>query len=125
MSDEERSKIMDNLIAQDADLIDVEPVAYRYGFDGYGWQYIDSGSGSDWAIRHPDGEPLYAHPPADRLEAIEAENERLREALALKDQYFKGITKLAALGETFEVLGPEFEAVWDANRDKLYEDDTK
>lgn len=73
----ERTKAMDDLIAQDADLIDIEPVAYRYGFDGYGWQYIDNGSGSDWAIRHPDGEPLYAHPPADRIEALEAENERL------------------------------------------------
>ena len=78
---EERSKIMDDLIAQDADLIDIEPVAYRYGFDGYGWQYIDNGSGSDWAIRHPDAEPLYAQPPADRIEALSAENERLREAL--------------------------------------------
>lgn len=32
-------------------------------------------------------------------EALEAENERLRGALALKDQYFTGIAKLAALGE--------------------------
>lgn len=31
----------------------------------------------------------------------------------------------AALGETFEDLGQEFEAVWDANRDKLYEGDMK
>lgn len=30
-----------------------------------------------------------------------------------------------ALGETFEDLGQEFEAVWDVNRDKLYEGDTK
>ena len=31
--------------------------------------------------------------------ALKAESERLREALALKDQYFTGIAKLAALGE--------------------------
>jgi hypothetical protein len=38
-----------------------EPVAIRYDFDGYGYQYIDSGSGSDWQTR-VDGEPLYIHP---------------------------------------------------------------
>jgi hypothetical protein len=38
-----------------------EPVAIRYDFDGYGYQYIDSGSGSDWLTR-VDGEPLYTHP---------------------------------------------------------------
>ena len=38
-----------------------EPVAIRYDFDGYGYQYMDSGSGSDWLTR-VDGEPLYTHP---------------------------------------------------------------
>jgi hypothetical protein len=38
-----------------------EPVAIRYDFDGYGYQYIDSGSGSDWQTRVV-GEPLYIHP---------------------------------------------------------------
>lgn len=38
----------------------LEPVAVRYNFDGYGWQYIDNGSGSDWLTRHKDGETLYA-----------------------------------------------------------------
>jgi hypothetical protein len=38
-----------------------EPVAIRYNFDGYGYQYIDSGSGSDWQTR-VDGELLYTHP---------------------------------------------------------------
>jgi len=37
-----------------------EPEAMRYDFDGFGWQYIDSGSGSDWQTRHPDAEPLYS-----------------------------------------------------------------
>jgi hypothetical protein len=36
-----------------------EPVAMRYDFDGYGWKYIDSGSGSDWQTRIKDAEPLY------------------------------------------------------------------
>ena len=43
-----------------------EPVAMRYDFDGYGYQYIDSGSGSDWKTRIKDAEPLYTRPqPAD------------------------------------------------------------
>jgi hypothetical protein len=27
---------------------DIEPVAVAYNYDGYGYQYVDSGSGSDW-----------------------------------------------------------------------------
>ena len=38
-----------------------EPVAIRYDFDGYGYQYMDSGSGSDWLTR-VDGELLYTNP---------------------------------------------------------------
>ena len=41
--------------------IEQEPVAIRYDFDGYGYQYMDSGSGSDWQTR-VIGEPLYTHP---------------------------------------------------------------
>jgi hypothetical protein len=37
------------------------PVAIRYDFDGYGYKYIDSGSGSDWLTR-VDGELLYTYP---------------------------------------------------------------
>jgi hypothetical protein len=43
-----------------------EPCAMRYSFDGNGYRYIDSGSGSNWqefAKRNfPDAEPLYEHP---------------------------------------------------------------
>ena len=39
-----------------------EPVAIRYDYDGYGYQYIDFGSGSDWQKR-VQGEPLYTAPP--------------------------------------------------------------
>lgn len=31
----------------------------RYDFDGYGYQYIDNGSGSDWMTRIKNAEPLY------------------------------------------------------------------
>jgi hypothetical protein len=36
-----------------------ERVAIRYDFDGYGYQYMDSGSGSDWQTRI-EGEFLYS-----------------------------------------------------------------
>ena len=39
----------------------IEPVAKRYDFDGYGYMYIDSGSGSDWKTREK-GELLYTKP---------------------------------------------------------------
>ena len=39
-----------------------EPVAIRYDFDGYGYKYMDSGTGSDWQTR-VQGEPLYTAPP--------------------------------------------------------------
>ena len=48
-----------------------EPVAIRYDFDGYGYQYIDSGSGSDWQTR-VQGEPLYTHPHPDNLGLAES-----------------------------------------------------
>ena len=39
-----------------------EPVAIRYDFDGYGYKYIDRGSGSDWQTRVKDAERLYIFP---------------------------------------------------------------
>ena len=39
-----------------------QPVAMRYDFDGYGYKYIDAGSGSDWQTRIKDAEPVYASP---------------------------------------------------------------
>jgi hypothetical protein len=47
-------------------------VAIRYDFDGYGYKYMDSGSGSDWQTR-VEGEPLYTH-PAKTLTDEEIEN---------------------------------------------------
>ena len=44
---------------------DQEPVAIRYDFDGYGYQYIDSGTGSDWQTR-VQGEPLYTAPQPEQ-----------------------------------------------------------
>ena len=51
----------DLLFAEHQLLLKQEPVAVRYDYDGYGYQYIDSGSGSDWQTR-VQGEPLYTAP---------------------------------------------------------------
>ena len=40
-----------------------EPVAMRYDFDGYGWLYIDNGSGSNWREKIKNAEPLFTAPP--------------------------------------------------------------
>lgn len=51
--------------AEPAQAAQVEPVAARYDFDGHGWRYLDSGSGSDWqkrAAQHDDCEWLYDVP---------------------------------------------------------------
>ena len=40
-----------------------EPEAMRYDFDGYGWLYIDNGSGSSWREKIKNAEPLYTTPP--------------------------------------------------------------
>ncbi len=44
-----------------------EPVAIRYDFDGYGYQYRDSGHGSNWRARLPEGELLYTHPASEGI----------------------------------------------------------
>jgi hypothetical protein len=49
------------------------PVAYRYDFDGYGYQYIDSGSGSDWETRIKNAEPLYTHPATEQFSLSDEE----------------------------------------------------
>jgi hypothetical protein len=46
-----------------------EPVAIRYDFDGYGYKYMDSGSGSDWQTR-VQGEPLYTAPHPEQYPQI-------------------------------------------------------
>jgi len=51
-------KALEEALKQEQD----EPVAMRYDFDGYGYKYIDSGSGSDWQTREKGAEPLYTTP---------------------------------------------------------------
>ena len=48
---------------KDAPQPEQEPVAMRFDFDGYGWLYIDNGSGSNWREKIKNAEPLYTAPP--------------------------------------------------------------
>jgi hypothetical protein len=59
-----------------------EPVAYRYDFDGYGWLYIDSGSGSNFAslvAKNNGAEPLYTHPVAEQSSLSELTDQEIDE----------------------------------------------
>ena len=48
---------------KDAPQPEQEPVAMRYDYDGYGWLYIDNGSGSNWREKIKNAEPLFTAPP--------------------------------------------------------------
>jgi hypothetical protein len=72
-----------------------EPVAIRYDFDGYGYQYIDSGSGSDWLTR-VDGEPLYTHPAKTLTD---------EEIIETVKDHFIGAIKLGIVLTNDNVLG--------------------
>ena len=69
------------LIVQDLTAADVykepeqsEPVAFRCNFDGYGWDYRDNGSGSNWkAFPYKDKEFLYTHPAPSLREPEQSE----------------------------------------------------
>ena len=60
-----------------------EPVAIRYDFDGYGYQYMDSGSGSDWQSR-VKGEPLYTHPHSEESVKVKELTDEEIHAIAKK-----------------------------------------
>lgn len=83
----------------------IEPVAIRLDFDGYGWSYIDNGSGPDWKARRfiSGAEQLYT---AEVLAEARAE-ERAKNAALLRDHAAKA-TNLAdeylAAGRTQEFV---------------------
>ena len=49
------------IAAQPASEPPQESAAIRYDFDGYGWKYIDSGSGSNWRERVTHSKPITPH----------------------------------------------------------------
>jgi hypothetical protein len=93
-----------------------DPDAMRYSFDGFGYKYIDSGSGSDWRTRHPDAEPLYLSQPTQSdalVSALVEASEGLKQDLLNRAEWdedvkvvcagagawFRFVTALAALQE--------------------------
>lgn len=76
-----RDAVREALAKQEQD----EPVAMRYDFDGYGYKYIDSGSGSDWQTRIKDAEPVYTKPQPAQKPLSEAAIEGLAKFVAVDD----------------------------------------
>jgi predicted alpha/beta-fold hydrolase len=74
-----------------------EPVAIRYDFDGYGYQYIDSGSGSDWTSlnKNVNGEFLYTHPTDESFD---------RTASHMASEYVSHRSLAEEITEGFEAL---------------------
>jgi hypothetical protein len=63
-----------------------EPVAMRYDFDGYGYQYIDSGSGSDWQTR-VEGELLYTRPTDTQVNKLREQADQIAELKNARDYW--------------------------------------
>lgn len=82
----------------------IEPVAIRFDFDGYGWSYIDNGSGPDWKTQRfiSGAEQLYT---AEALAEARAE-ERAKNMALLRNLAAKA-TKVA---DEYRAAGrkPEF-----------------
>lgn len=73
-----------------------DPEAMRYGFDGFGYKYIDSGSGSDWRTRHPDAEPLYLSQPTQSDELLEGDTQTILYLLGVRHGREDERAKIAA-----------------------------
>ena len=65
-----------------------EPVAVRYDFDGYGYIYMDAGSGSDWASRVKNCEFLYTHP---QKELVVSREPKIGDRVILLDDESEGV----------------------------------
>lgn len=73
-----------------------DPEAMRYGFDGFGYKYIDSGSGSDWRTRHPDAEPLYAEQPTQSDALLDGDTQTILYLLGVRHGREDERAKIAA-----------------------------
>ena len=91
-----------------------EPVAIRYDYDGYGYQYIDSGSGSDWQTR-VQGEPLYTAPPQIEVGCAECgvnDNYALYCVACAEKFVGEATTKLQQKQETIEGLNRDYDLLF-------------
>jgi len=81
-----------------------EPVALRYDFDGYGYLYMDAGSGSDWALRVKNCEFLYTHPQKELTdeEIIEISHKALEQSGLTKETNFMVVFARAILKKASE-----------------------
>ena len=91
-----------------------EPVAIRYDFDGYGYKYIDFGSGSDWQTR-VQGEPLYTTPKIEVgcAECGVNDNNHALYCVACAEKFVgEAATKLQQKQETIEGLNRDYDLLF-------------
>ena len=92
-----------------------EPVAIRYDYDGYGYQYIDPGSGSDWQTR-VQGEPLYTAPLQIEVGCAECgvnDNNHALYCVACAEKFVgEAATKLQQKQESIEGLNRDYDLLF-------------
>ena len=104
----------DLLFAEHQLLLKQEPVAMRYDYDGYGYQYIDLGSGSDWQTR-VKGEPLYTTPKIEVgcAECGVNDNNHALYCVACAEKFVgEAATKLQQKQETIEGLNRDYDLLF-------------
>ena len=65
------------LEAQVSQYRDLQPAAVRHSYDGFGWLYVDNGSGSSWlqvGLKYPHGEVLYSMPAQLAVQHLPADD---------------------------------------------------
>ena len=84
-----------------------EPVAIRYDFDGYGYQYMDSGSGSDWQTR-AEGEFLYTHP-------VKEHDIGISHAIGFDDGFKAGMQRAVEMNVVKDLEDIDINITWNEN----------
>ena len=89
-----------------------EPVAVRYDYDGYGYQYIDSGTGSDWQTR-VKGELLYTAPQIKGCAECGVNGGHALYCVACAEKFVgEAATKLQQKQETIEGLNRDYDLLF-------------
>jgi hypothetical protein len=82
-----------------------DAVAKRYNHDGYGWHYVDSGSGSYWRDMYPNGEFLYTKESLVNNESINnVKNAIYLAKLSLSNNHSSKADTLKALNLALDML---------------------
>lgn len=81
---------------------DAEIIAYAHSYDGYGWQFLDGGSGSDWAARSAEYADALALVPYRDYAALAVEFVQLVASVATTDGLPSALLEMAKATEDTE-----------------------